>query len=474
MAQVRETLPSTLGALQASGWQSLPVKEEIRKNAVAKIAAGEALFDGVLGYENTVMPQLENAILAGHDVIFLGERGQAKTRMIRSLTGLLDEWMPIVAGSEINDDPYHPVSKYARDLVAVEGEATPIEWVHRSDRFGEKLATPDTSIADLIGEVDPIKVAEGRYLSDELTLHYGLVPRTNRGIFAINELPDLSERIQVGLLNVLEERDIQVRGYKIRLPLDILLVASANPDDYTNRGRIITPLKDRFGSQIRTHYPLEVELEMEVILQEAQEIGAPGVTVTVPSYMTEIVAEVSQQARRSPQVNQRSGVSVRLSVANHETLVANALRRALHTGETEAVPRVSDLDALVSSTSGKIEIEMLDDGREEQVLERVIKAAILEVFRARVQPERLTALVQAFDDGRSVHTGDELPSAEYTALVTDLPGVRETLADLGCEETPANVAAAVEFLLEGLHLSKRLNKDAVDGRATYRSRSGNR
>ena len=466
--------PSTLGELRASGWQSVPVKEEIRRNAVARIEAGEPLFEGVMGYEHTVMPQLENALLAGHDVIFLGERGQAKTRIIRSLTGLLDEWMPIIAGSEINDDPYHPVSRHARDLVAEQGDATPIHWVHRDDRFGEKLATPDTSIADLIGEVDPIKVAEGRYLSDELTLHYGLVPRTNRGIFAINEIPDLSERIQVGLLNVLEERDVQIRGYKIRLPLDVMLVASANPEDYTNRGRIITPLKDRFGAQIRTHYPLEVELEMDVILQEAQEIGAPGVTVTVPSYMTEIVAEVSQQARRSPHVNQRSGVSVRLSVANHETLVANALRRALHNGETEAVPRVSDLDALVSSTSGKIEIETLDDGREEQVLERVIRAAILEVFRARVQPERLTALVQAFDDGRIVHTGDELPSADYTTLVADLPGVRETLADLGCEETPANVAAAVEFLLEGLHLSKRLNKDAVDGRATYRSRSGNR
>ncbi|MFM7061483.1 MAG: AAA family ATPase [Actinomycetes bacterium] len=468
------TRPTTLGELRASGWVSRPVKDEVRANAIARISAGKPLVDGVLGYEDTVLPQLENALLAGHDVILLGERGQAKTRIIRSLTELLDEWMPIVAGSEINDDPYHPVSAHARALAEELGDDMPIDWVHRSRRFGEKLATPDTSIADLIGEVDPIKVAEGRYLSDELTIHYGMVPRTNRGIFAINELPDLAERIQVGLLNVLEERDVQIRGYKIRLPLDVMLVASANPEDYTNRGRIITPLKDRFGAQIRTHYPLEVELEMEVILQEAQPISASGVTVTVPSYMTEIVAEVSQQARRSPHVNQRSGVSVRLSVANHETLVANALRRALRTGETEAVPRVSDLDALVSSTSGKIEIEMLDDGREEQVLERVIKAAILEVFRARVQPERLTALVQAFDDGRIVHTGDELPSADYATLVADLPGVRETLADLGGDETPANVAAAVEFLLEGLHLSKRLNKDAVDGRATYRSRAGNR
>ena len=275
--------PSTLGELRASGWQSVPVKEEIRRNAVARIAAGEPLFEGVLGYEDTVMPQLENALLAGHDVIFLGERGQAKTRMIRSLTGLLDEWMPIVSGSEINDDPYHPVSRHARDLVAQMGDATPITWVHRDDRFGEKLATPDTSIADLIGEVDPIKIAEGRYLSDELTLHYGLVPRTNRGIFAINEIPDLAERIQVGLLNVLEERDVQIRGHKIRLPLDVLLVASANPEDYTSRGRLITPLKDRFGSQIRTHYPLDIEVEVAIMRQEARPPSVGSVTVSVSS-----------------------------------------------------------------------------------------------------------------------------------------------------------------------------------------------
>lgn len=465
---------TTLGELKTSGWVSRPVKDEVRANAIERIIAGRPLVDGVLGYEDTVLPQLENALLAGHDVILLGERGQAKTRIIRSLTELLDEWMPIVAGSEINDDPYNPISAHARALIEAQGDETPITWVHRSRRFGEKLATPDTSIADLIGEVDPIKVAEGRYLSDELTIHYGMVPRTNRGIFAINELPDLAERIQVGLLNVLEERDVQIRGYKIRLPVDVMLVASANPEDYTNRGRIITPLKDRFGAQIRTHYPLEVGLEMDVIAQEAQAISAAGVEVTVPAFMVEIIAEISQQARRSPHVNQRSGVSVRLSIANYETLVANALRRALHTHEAEAVPRVSDLEALVSSTSGKIEIETLDDGREGQVLERIIQAAVLEVFRAHVKPERLTALVQAFDDGRVVHTGDELPSADYVALISDLPGVKETLDDLGVIETPASVASAIEFLLEGLHLSKRLNKDAVDGRATYRARGSNR
>jgi magnesium chelatase subunit I len=462
--------PSTLGELRASGWVSRPVKEEVRANAVAKIAAGEPLVDGVIGYEDTVLPQLENALLAGHDVIFLGERGQAKTRMIRSITGLLDEWTPMVAGSEILDDPYAPISQHARVLVAERGDETPLEWVHRDRRFGEKLATPDTSIADLIGEVDPIKVAEGRYLSDELTIHYGLVPRTNRGIFAINELPDLAERIQVGLLNVLEERDVQIRGYKIRLPLDLMLFASANPEDYTNRGRIITPLKDRFGAQIRTHYPLDVEIEIAVMDQEAVVPSAEGRTVSVPDFMTEIVAEMSQQARRSAHVNQRSGVSVRLSIANFETLVANALRRALRNGENEIVPRVSDLDALVASTAGKIEIETVDEGRDERVLERIVQVSVLEVFRARVRPERLADLVTAFDDGRVVHTGDELPASDYADLLGSMPELRSVLAELSVGETPAGVASAVEFVLEGLHLSKRLNKDAVDGRATYRAR----
>ncbi|HEY7135539.1 MAG TPA: sigma 54-interacting transcriptional regulator [Acidimicrobiia bacterium] len=460
----------TLGELRASGWQSRPVKEEVRANAIARIAAGKPIVPGVVGYDDTVLPQLENALIAEHDVIFLGERGQAKTRIIRSLIDLLDEWSPTIAGSEINDDPYHPVSQHARHLMMERGDDTPIEWVHRERRFGEKLATPDTSIADLIGEVDPIKVAEGRYLADELTIHYGLVPRTNRGIFAINELPDLAERIQVGLLNVLEERDVQIRGYKIRLPLDIMLVASANPEDYTNRGRIITPLKDRFGAQIRTHYPLDVETEMGVVEQEARPVTGEGLNVNVPPFMIEIIAEMSQQARRSPHVNQRSGVSVRLSIANYETLVANATRRALRSGEHDVVPRVSDLDALVASTAGKVEIETLDDGREEQVLDRMVKASILEVFRARVRPERLGGVVKGFEEGLIVHTGEDVPAGEYAALLQQIPALRDVLADLGVGESPAAVASAVEFVFEGLHLSKRLNKDAVGGRALYRAR----
>jgi magnesium chelatase subunit I len=463
--------PTTLGELRASGWASTSVKDEVRRNAIARIAAGQPLVEGVMGYEETVLPQLENALLAGHDVIFLGERGQAKTRIIRSLVELLDEWMPVVAGTEINDDPEHPVSRYARDLVAERGEGTPIDWVHRSDRFGEKLATPDTSIADLIGEVDPIKVAEGRYLSDELTIHYGLVPRTNRGIFAINELPDLAERIQVGLLNVLEERDVQVRGYKLRMPLDLMLVASANPEDYTNRGRIITPLKDRFGSQIRTHYPLEVDTEVAIADQEARPLEVTGVPVIVPAYMNEVVATLSHLARESSHVNQRSGVSVRLTVSNREILVANATRRALRHNERTIVPRVSDLDALAASTMGKIEIETLDDGRDGQVAEHLVRSAVLTVFRRRVSVGQLRDVVSAFDEGTIVHTGDDVASGDLARLLEDVPALREpTVALAGGDEDPAVLASSVEMILEGLHLSKRLNKDAVGNRATYRSR----
>jgi magnesium chelatase subunit I len=462
--------PATLGQLRDSEWRSVPVKDEVRRNAAAAIAAGKSVVEGVLGYDDTVLPQLENALLAGHDIIFLGERGQAKTRMIRSLTGLLDEWLPIVAGSEILDDPYAPVSRHARDLVAEKGEDTPIEWVHRSARFGEKLATPDTSIADLIGEVDPIKVAEGRYLSDELTLHYGLVPRTNRGIFAINELPDLAERIQVGLLNVLEERDVQIRGYKIRLPLDVMLVASANPEDYTNRGRIITPLKDRFGAQIRTHYPLDVSTELEVMHQEARPLEALGLRILVPPFMAEIVGTISHLARQSPHVNQRSGVSVRLSIANLETLVANAARRALRLGEKDVVPRISDLEALASSTSGKVEVETLEEGRDGQVIERLIKNAVLTVFKTHCPMEQFRDVVLAFDEGTVVHAGDDVSSATYIEVLSAMPVLRSPVMALAGSETPAAVASATEFVLEGLHLSKRLNKEAVAGRATYRGR----
>ena len=463
---------ATLGQLRESGWVSCTVKDELRRNAIARIRAGEALFPRILGYEETVIPKLENALLAGHDIVFLGERGQAKTRLIRSLVQLLDEWLPVVAGSEINDDPYNPVSRYAIDLVKEHGDDTRIDWVHRDTRFGEKLATPDTSVADLIGEVDPIKVAEGRYLSDELTLHYGIVPRTNRGIFAMNELPDLAERIQVGLLNVLEERDVQVRGYKIRLPLDILLVASANPEDYTNRGRLITPLKDRFGSQIRTHYPPTVEIEMSIVDQEAAPFVAEGLTVRIPGFMNEIISTLSHLARASAHINQRSGVSVRLSVSNRETMVANAARRAITQGESEIVPRVSDLDALIASTMGKVEIETIEDGRETSIVDQLIRSAIFTVFKDHVSPDTYRDVLDAFEGGVVANAGEDVGATDYVQLVSEVAALRgPVLALTEGDESPGMVASATEFVLEGLHLAKRLNKDSAGNRSSYRARS---
>ena len=463
-------LASTLGELRESGWVTRPVAQELRENLEVRIAAGEPIATGILGYEDTVLPQLENAVLAGHDVILLGERGQAKTRILRSLVSLLDEWLPIVAGSEINDDPYAPISKRAKELVHEFGDETPIDWVHRSERYGEKLATPDTTIADLIGEVDPIKIAEGRYLTDEQALSFGLVPRVNRGIFAVNELPDLAERIQVGLLNVLEERDIQIRGHRIRLPLDLVLVATANPEDYTNRGRIITPLKDRFGAQIRTHYPSDVETELEIARAEAS-LPPTSVPIVVPWFIERAIVEISQLARRSPLVNQRSGVSVRLTIANYESVVANALRRTLRTRADAVVPRVSDLAAVVASTQGKIEIEALEEGHEAEVVAQLVAAAVLLVFREHVVLEDAAQIVATFDDEVVVHVGDDLAAGDYAEVLEALPALEPATRriagdDAGVEE----MAASLEFLLEGLHLTKRLSKDSSGARALYRQR----
>jgi magnesium chelatase subunit I len=321
--------PATLGELRASGWRRRTVKEELRANLLQRLGEGGQIFPGVVGYEETVLPAVENAVLAGQDVVFLGERGQAKTRMARLLIGLLDDEIPVIRGGELNDDPLAPISPTARQLTDELGDDAPIDWLPRDRRYAEKLATPDITIADLIGEVDPVRVAEGRYLSDELTLHYGLIPRANRGIFAINELPDLAERIQVGLLNILEERDVQIRGFAVRLPLDLFVVASANPEDYTSRGRIITPLKDRLGSQIRTHYPRTLDHEIAIVRQEKQRFEDDAPRVVVPEFMEELVAELTHLARRSPEISQRSGVSVRVSVSNTEVLEAAALKRAV-------------------------------------------------------------------------------------------------------------------------------------------------
>src|SRR5689334_48767 len=365
---MRTDRPRTLGELKSSGYRIESVKDEMRRNLVAKLESGEPLFPDILGYEETVVPQIQNAILSRHDMLFLGLRGQAKTRMLRQLVHLLDDAMPIIAGSEINDHPYEPISRAGRDRVAAQGDETPIDWVGREARYHEKLATPDVTIADLIGEIDMIKHAEGRHLADEMTMHFGLIPRTNRGIFCINELPDLSPKIQVGLFNVLEERDVQIRGYPVRLMLDLCMVFSANPEDYTNRGRIVTPLKDRIGSVVRTHYPLTRELGIAISDQNAW-VNRDGGTLAVPRYIQEVVEEVSRLARTSSHVNQQSGVSVRMSIANLENVVSNAERRALLNRERWIVPRISDLAHVAASARGKLELTMSeDDGHEDKLI----------------------------------------------------------------------------------------------------------
>ncbi len=470
-------LPGTIGELRDSGWQPRTVKEELRANLVGRLATGRAAFPGIVGYDETVLPAIENAILAGQDIVFLGERGQAKTRLARTLVDLLDEWLPVVRGGELNDDPFAPIGAAARALVAEGGDVTPVDWLARDRRYAEKLATPDITIADLIGEVDPIRVAEGRYLSDELTLHYGLIPRANRGIFAINELPDLAERIQVGLLNILEERDVQVRGFTIRLPLDLFVVASANPEDYTSRGRIITPLKDRLGSQIRTHYPRSLEHEVAIVRQEKQRFPADESIppVVVPAFMEELVAELTHLARRSPEISQRSGVSVRVSVANMEVLEAAAIKRAVRLGEPLAAPRISDLGAILASTTGKVEVETVgEDTPEERIVERLVTKAVFATFNRHASVDRLEPVLEAFEDGLVLETGERVPSRDYVRWMREVPGMREAVERLGTfdasegAQEPALVASAVEFLLEGLHLQRRLNKDRGPAGVTYR------
>jgi len=459
----------TVGQLRAAGVVVRPVREEMRQNLIEKLRSGADLFPGIVGYDETVVPQLENAILSGQDIIMLGERGQAKSRLIRSLTSLLDEWTPILANCEIPENPYAPIGKQGREILEEIGDEAPIHWMHRDERYGEKLATPDITIADLIGEVDPIKVAEGRYLSDELTIHYGLIPHTNRGIFAINELPDLAERIQVGLLNVMEERDVQIRGHKVRLPLDVLIVATANPEDYTNRGRIITPLKDRYGSQIRTHYPKTIEHEMRIMEQEGAVFESDDFDVVVPEYMKEIVAEITRLARRSPDVNQRSGVSVRASVANYEAMLANALRRAIRLGENEVVPRVSDLPFVMPALQGKVELETVEEGKDEQIIERLIQGAVVAVFNRTCSDGGLEEIVEAFKGGIAVETGEVMPSAQYQRLLKQVTGMKPIVDRVTHADARTAVqASAMEFILEGLHLNKRLNKDTIPGQARYR------
>jgi magnesium chelatase subunit I len=465
-----QAAPTTVAELRASGHEDRSVKDELRQNLLDRLAQGRPLFPSIVGFDESVLPGLERGILAGHDLILLGERGQAKTRLIRHLVELLDEQTPVIAGCEVNDHPFRPICARCRSLVAEQGDAVPIAWLPRDRRYAEKLATPDTSVADLIGDVDPIRVAEGRYLSDELTIHYGLIPRTNRGIVAINELPDLPERIQVALFNILEERDVQIRGYQIRLPLDLLLVATANPEDYTHRGRIVSPLKDRFGTQVRTHYPETLGDEIAIMDQEARRsAGGDRVPVRVPDFVKEVLAALTAELRRSPQINQRSGVSVRYSIGNLERAVAGALRRAARTGEPEAVPRLVDLPGVLEGSMGRVEFETVEEGREEDILSRAMRGAVLEVFRRRLSGFDFVSIVGRFDEGLAVETSDLMPADQFLGQFGDIPGLAKLLGRLGIEEeSPGVAASALELALEGLHLSRRLNREAAGRPGAYR------
>jgi magnesium chelatase subunit I len=459
--------------LRATGHQLRTVKAEMRENLLAAMRAGQDPFPGIIGFGQTVLPHLERAIIAGHDVILLGERGQGKTRLIRTLTLLLDEWTPAVAGCEINDHPYAPACARCRRLAAEQGDDLAISWLHRGDRYGEKLATPDTSVGDLVGDIDPVKVAEGRTLGDPETIHFGLVPRTNRGIFCLNELPDLAERIQVALLNVLEERDIGVRGYALRLPLDLVLVASANPEDYTNRGRIITPLKDRFGAEIRTHYPVSLEAELALIRQEAQVSwgadAAPG--AVLPDHLVQVIARFTRLVRASPAVDSRSGVSARFAIAAAEAVAASAVRRAAISGEDQPVARVCDLPATIATLRGKVEFEVSEEGREQEVLDHLLRRATAETFRSTLGNADLSGLLTRFGDGNAVETTDLLTAADLLRRIGEVAGLAKMMERLGMDggESIGEAAAALEFAMEGLYLMRRLSKDALDGGAIYRT-----
>lgn len=470
---------ATVGQLKETGYQPCSVKDELRRNLIAKLRSGEELFPGILGYRDTVIPQIVNGILSKHDMLLLGLRGQAKTRILRMLPELLDEWMPTLAGTEVNDDPIRPMTRTGKRLIVEHGDDAPIEWVHRRDRYKEKLATPDVTIADLIGEIDLVKHAEGRYLSDESTMHFGLIPRSNRGIFAINELPDLAPRIQVGLFNVLEERDVQIRGYPIRLDLDVFLVFSANPEDYTNRGRIVTPLKDRIGTVVRTHYPESLDEGIRIAEENAWtarsggESGS-GVQVEVPRFLSEIVEEVVRLARSSPHVSQASGVSVRTSIANLETLVSNAERRGLATGETRVVPRICDLNYLTASCRGKIEMTLSEEeGAEEKLLKSLIGEAVKKVFGRYADEDDYEPIIEQFKGNLTFPAGDDLPAEEFVANMKAVKTLPQSAAQLAksmdlAGNDPAMLASVGEFLLEGLYVNNRLSKFNGKGKTFFK------
>jgi len=461
--------PSTFGALRDTGYVPRTVRDEMRSNLVMRLERGERLFPGIVGYDDTVIPEIENAVLSGHHIVLLGERGQGKTRLIRALVGLLDAMVPAVEGCEIHDDPFRPVCAACRRRAAEEGSDLPVTWVGRDARYGEKLATPDVTIGDLIGEIDPVRIAEGRYLADEETIHFGILPRTHRGIFAINELPDLTEKVQVGLFNVMEERDFQIKGFKVRMPLDVVVVATANPEDYTSRGRIVTPLKDRFDVQVRTHYPRTIEDEIAIMEQEIPCVDRNGRSLRIPGFLREIIARITFEARSAPEISRSSGVSVRVSLNNLETVIANAEKRAIRCGEREIVPRITDLPAVVASTIGKIELDYGADHQGDAVVERVTNRAVKTTFDRLVALDRLTGITDYIGQGWGVAVSDGMPSSDYMAGIATIPGLRDAIDELGPYESPGLMASAAEFVLEGLHLHDKLDREREGGRMVFKA-----
>jgi magnesium chelatase subunit I len=459
-------LPRTLGELKKSSFseqrlRTRKVKDELRENLIARLRSGETIFPGIIGYEDTVVPQLVNAVLSRHNFILLGLRGQAKSRILRALTALLDPHLPFVAGCEIHDNPYDPICKRCRELIAREGDNTPIAYLAQQDRYVEKLATPDVTIADLIGDVDPIKAARGGHdLSSEMTVHYGLLPRANRGLFAINELPDLAGKIQVGLFNIMQEGDVQIKGYPLRLPLDVALVFTANPEDYTARGKIVTPLKDRIGSEIRTHYPGTLEEGISITEQEAW-LRRDGLELHVPKYVREVVERVAFLAREDKKIDKRSGVSQRLPISVLENVISNAERRAVRSAEKMIVPRIGDVYAALPSITGKLELEYEGEMRgADTVARELIRTAVAKTYDTYFKDLNMQQVVQWFELGGEIKLSDTASAQEVLDGLRNIQGLTEKLAPVGvkAKEAPEVLVSAAEFVLEGLHAHRRIGR----------------
>jgi magnesium chelatase subunit I len=463
--------PQTLGELKQH-LSSLPnVREEMRKNLIRKLEIKERLFPELIGYDDTVLPALINAILCGHNIILLGERGQGKSRLIRSLIDFLDDEMPAVAGCPVNDNPFDPICIDCKQKLADMGDDLPIAYIPKERRLIEKLATSDVSTADLIGEVDPIKIARGRTLDDEEAIHFGMVPRAHRGIFAVNELPDLAEKIQVAFFNVMEENDFQIKGFPVRLPLDILVIATANPEDYTSRGRIITPLKDRFDVQIRTHYPIEKKYEIQIMEQEVRDLNVNGLETYVPEFIKDILAEITFQARSSGDINQHSGVSCRVSIRSLEAINGSAMRRCLKLGESKAVPRITDIESTFPAITGKLELEYeVPESKEKEIVANLANRAIKVVFDQHFKLEDLAPILTSFEKGMKAEIAQDLPSEAYVEGFQVIPGMKDAVGALVDPQNPPEASAAIEFILEGLHLSNKLNREMLNDRVVYKEK----